>query len=112
MSPETPPFEITDIIKWLLSALGAVSLWVVNVFHKRLNGHEEKHHELTEKVRDVEFMSVGRDTYQTHVKDTHDAFDAMRRESIAREARIIEEIRSIRTEVVQRVDALYNRGQR
>lgn len=78
------------------------------MFHKRLDAQGADHTALTEKVRDVEFMSVGRDTYQSHVKDTHDAFEKMRKESIAREDRIVAEIRSLGV----RIDTLFQRPER
>ena len=108
MTPDAVPFSFSDVFKWALSALAGVTVWVASMFHKRLDAQGADHTALTEKVRDVEFMSVGRDTYQSHVKDTHDAFEKMRKESIAREDRIVAEIRSLGV----RIDTLFQRPER
>ena len=105
MTPEVVPLSFSDVFKWLVSALGALLVWVASVFHKRLDKHEGKHSTLTEKVRDVEFMAVGRDTYQAHVHDTLESFEKMRKESILREDRIVAEIRNLGT----RIDTLFER---
>ena len=112
MSPEVNPFTFGELFKWLLSALGGIALWVASVFHKRLEAGEKSHLSLTDKVRDVEYMSVSRTTYHTHVKDTQDAFDAIRKESMDREQRIILEIRSVRTDLQGRIDSLFQRSER
>ena len=108
MTPEVVPLSFSDVFKWLVSALGALLVWVASVFHKRLDKHEGKHSALTEKVRDVAFMAVGRDTYQAHVHDTHESFEKMRKESILREDRIVAEIRSLGV----RIDTLFQRQER
>ena len=108
MTPDAVPFSFADVCKWALSALAGVTVWVASVFHKRLDGQDANHTALAEKVRDVEFMSVGRDTYQAHVHDTHESFEKMRKESIAREDRIVAEIRSLGV----RIDTLFRRPER
>lgn len=104
MAPET--LSLWDILKWLASALGAVALWGFRMFSKRVDQHELNHTQLVEKVRELEFSTVGKDTFQKHVSDTTDRLDAMRKEAIGREDRIVAEIRGLGT----RIDTLFQRA--
>jgi len=78
-----------DIVKGLASALGAVAIWVVRLFHKRIEQGEVSHTQLVEKVRELELNSVSRPTFQRHEADIKDSFDTMRREATGREDRIV-----------------------
>lgn len=102
MTPDAP-FTLWDIAKWLGSALVAVCLWALGLFKKRIEVAEVSHAQLVEKVGELELNTVSRDTHQRHEADTRDALDAMLRESIAREDRIISEIRGLGT----RIDNLF-----
>lgn len=81
-----------DIVKGLASALGAVAIWVVRLFHKRIEQSEISHSQLVEKVRELELNSVSRPTFQRHEADIKDSFDTMRKEAIGREDRIVSAI--------------------
>ena len=111
MTPESP-LTFADIFKWLLSALGAVALWVITMFSKRLDGHEITYKELVEKVRELELNSVSRDTHHQHEVSTKDSIDALRREAITREERLVTEIRGVGTSLGARIDTLFQRPDR
>lgn len=108
MTPDTEPASLVDAIKWLVSALGAVALWILGMFKKRIEAQEMSHTQLLEKVRELELTTVGKDTFQRHEADTNDKLDAMRREAIGREDRIVNEIRGLGS----RIDTLFQRHER
>jgi len=87
VAPE--PITLWDLLKWLVSGLGAIALWIARMFHKRLDEHEISHSQLVEKVRDLELNSVSRPTFQRHESDIKDSFESMRKEAIGREDRIV-----------------------
>jgi len=108
VTPETEPTTLVDIIKWLVSALGAVALWVLGLFKKRIEGIEVSHTQLIEKVRELELNSVSRDTYHRHEQTVHEQLTEMQKKADGREDRILEAIK----DVGKRVDALFQRSDR
>lgn len=108
MSPEADPITLTDIIRWLASALGAVALWVARMFHKRLDQHEGNYTDLVRQVREIDATMVTRDTFHRHEVDVYGRLDEMRKDATGREDRIVaafkEEFRDLRNRLDKVLD--------